>query len=192
MRDEPIALEALSDCFLFSMAITAMLDVEGIGELPLKMTPSGGARNPFEGYVCVRKVDGMAPGIYHYSALERGFGRLAADPSPPFPALLGAQDWTATAAAVIFLAANFERTMWKYHDANAYRVVCIEAGHIAQNILLTATAHGLAGNPTGLIDQGLVERTLGLDGLLQAPIYAVVLGVPEPYSGDLADVARAD
>jgi SagB-type dehydrogenase family enzyme len=192
MLEEPIALAALSDCFLFSMAITAVLDARGIGELPLKMTPSGGARNPFEGYACIRNVEGVAPGVYHYSAMERSFGRVGEGPPPPFPPLLGAQDWTATAAAVIFLVANFERTMWKYHSSNAYRVICMEAGHIAQNMLLAATAHGLVANPTGLIDQRLVEQALGLDDLLQAPLYAVVIGVPEPFSGDLAQVARAD
>lgn len=192
MRDEPISLQALSDCFLFSMAITAVLDVEGIGELPLKMTPSGGARNPYESYACVRRVTGLEPGIYHYSAMERSFARLGTEACPPFPNLLGAQDWTAQAAAVVLLVANFQRSMWKYHDANAYRVVAIEAGHIAQNMLLTATAHGLAGNPTGLLDQALIEGTLGLDPIQQAAVYAVVLGVPEPFTGDLATVARAD
>jgi SagB-type dehydrogenase family enzyme len=191
MLDQPIGLEALSDCFLFSMAITAMLDLPGIGELPLKMTPSGGARNPFEGYVCVRNVEGLDPGVYHYAAIDRSLGLMREGSPPPFPTLLGDQAWTANAAAVVILVANFERSMWKYHDPMAYRVIAIEAGHIAQNMLLAATHHGLVGNPTGLINTAVTEAALGVSGSTRAALYAIVLGVPAPFSGDLGSVAEA-
>jgi nitroreductase len=68
--------------------------------------------------------------------------------------------------------------MWKYHDPGAYRVTMIEAGHIAQNIMLVATRHGLAANPSGALARGLVEETLGVGGITQAVVYALVLGVP--------------
>jgi len=191
MLDEPVGFEALSDCFLFSMAITAMLDLEGIGELPLKMTPSGGARNPFEGYVCVRNVEGMTPGVYHYAAIDRSFSLVREGPPPPFPSMLGEQEWTANAAAVVFLVANFERSMWKYHDPMTYRVIAIEAGHIAQNMLLVATHHGLVGNPTGLINTTVTEAALGVSGSTRAALYAVAIGVPAPFSGDLGAIAEA-
>jgi SagB-type dehydrogenase family enzyme len=188
MLAEPMSMLALSDSLLFSMAITAMLNLPGIGDLPLKMTPSGGARNPYEAYVCVRRVDDLAPGIYHYSALQRSFRAVSPGPPPPFPVLLGNQEWTAPAAAVILLVANFERPMWKYHDPAAYRVTAIEAGHIAQNITLVATKYGLVGNPTALINATEVADTLGLTALTQSAMYAVVLGVPAPPGDD--DVPR--
>ena len=191
MLDEPVGLEAVSDCFLFSMAITAVLDLPGIGELPLKMTPSGGARNPFEGYVCVRNVEGLEPGVYHYSAIDRSFGLVREGPPPSFPSMLGEQAWTANAAAVIFLVANFERSMWKYHDPMAYRVIAIEAGHIAQNMLLVATHHGMVGNPTGLINAEITEAALGVSGPTRAALYAIALGVPAPFSGELGAIAEA-
>ncbi|HEY1928985.1 MAG TPA: SagB family peptide dehydrogenase [Caulobacteraceae bacterium] len=191
MLDEPVAVEAVSDCFLFSMAITAMLDLPGIGELPLKMTPSGGARNPFEGYVCVRNVEGLDPGVYHYAAIDRSFALVREGAPPSFPSMLGEQTWTANAAAVVFLVANFDRSMWKYHDPMTYRVIAIEAGHIAQNMLLVATHHGLVGNPTGLINTLVTESALGVSGPTQAAIYAIALGVPAPFSGDLGAIAEA-
>jgi SagB-type dehydrogenase family enzyme len=191
MLDEPIGFEPLSDCLLFSMAIQAMLDLPGIGELPLKMTPSGGARNPFESYVCVRNVEGMDPGVYHYAAIDRSFGLVREGAPPPFPSMLGDQAWTANAAAVVFLVANFERSMWKYHDPMTYRVISIEAGHIAQNMLLVATHHGLVGNPTGLINTTVTEAALGVSGPTRAALYAIVVGIPAPFSGDLSSVAQA-
>jgi SagB-type dehydrogenase family enzyme len=191
MLDEPVAFEAVSDCFLFSLAVTALLDLPGIGELPLKMTPSGGARNPYEGYLLARRVEGLEPGVYHYSAMERSFALMRDAAPPSFPTLLGEQAWTASAAAVVLLVADFERPMWKYHDPAAYRVTMIEAGHIAQNMLLVATSHGLAGNPTALLSARRVGELLGLRRLTQSPIYAVAIGRPEPWDGDPLTVARS-
>jgi SagB-type dehydrogenase family enzyme len=179
MLDAPITLEQLADCLLFSMAITAIIEDPEVMDLPLKMTPSGGARNPFEAYVCVRNITGLAPGIYHYSAFERTLGVVRAEAPPPLGSLLGSQDWASNAAAVIFLVANFDRPMWKYHHPAAYRVTMIEAGHIAQNISLVATALGLVANPTAALSQDLAEKTLGVGGVTQSVVYALVLGVPQ-------------
>jgi SagB-type dehydrogenase family enzyme len=190
MLDHPIAFTHLSDCLLFSMAITALLELPGIGELPLKMTPSGGARNPYEAYVCARNVEGLAPGIYHYAAIDQTFGLVREGRPPPFPSLLGRQEWTANAAAVILLIADFERPMWKYHDPSAYRVTAMEAGHIAQNIILVATRHGFVGNPTALLNVSEIEDALDVRGVNRSPMYAVVLGVPEPFDQEgLANLA---
>ncbi len=182
LLDEPIALEHLADCFLFSMAITAMIEDPEIVDLPLKMTPSGGGRNPYEAYVCARNIEGLAPGTYHYSALEGTLGVVQATAPAPFPAMLAGQEWTRSAAAVIFLVANFERPMWKYHHSAAYRVTIIEAGHIAQNIMLVATKYGLVANPSCAISLDMVERALGVKSMTQSVIYALVLGVPDKRS----------
>ena len=182
MLDEPIALRHLSDCFLFSLAITAIIEDPEAGDLPLKMTPSGGGRNPYEGYVCARNVEGLTPGTYHYSAIEGTFGVVRDAPPPAFTAMLAGQQWADSAAAVVFLVANFERPMWKYHHAAAYRVTILEAGHIAQNMMLVATKHGMAANPTCALSQDVVEETLGVGALTQSVVYALVLGVPAPAS----------
>jgi len=189
MIDQAIGLDVLSDCLLFSMAITAILEFPEVGDLPLKMTPSGGARNPYEAYVLARNVDGLAAGVYHYSAIDQTLGLSRTGAPPPFPTLLGRQAWSATAAAVVVLVANFDRPMWKYHDPAAYRATAIEAGHIAQNMLLVATKHGAVATPSALLSVADLEDLLGLDRLTQSPMYAVALGVPAPHAaGDLAGI----
>ncbi len=191
MLDRPITERQVMDCLHFSLAITAVMEDPEAVDLPLKMTPSGGARNPYEGYVCVRNVDGLAPGTYHYSAMERTLALVAAVRPPAFERLMAGQTWTDNAAAVIFLAAFFERSMWKYHHAAAYRIAMIEAGHIGQNIMLVATEQGLVANGTGAFASALVEETLGLTGFTQSAVYALVLGVPDPSHGQAAE-APAD
>lgn len=183
MLDRPIPLRSILDSLLFSLAITAMMEDPEAVDLPLKMTPSGGARNPYEGYVFARAVEGLKPGLYHYSAMERSLAPLPGECPPAFGSLLAGQDWADTAGAVIFLVANFDRPMWKYHSASAYRVAMIEAGHIGQNIMLVATQQGLVANASGAFSAQRVEEALGLTSLTQSVVYALILGVPDPTFG---------
>ncbi len=85
---------------------------------------------------------------------------------------------------LILLCAKLDRTMWKYEDANAYRVVLIEAGHIGQNIMLAATRHGLSACPTAALCHSSIKRLLGLDRLTDAPIYALTIAAPAKDSPD--------
>jgi SagB-type dehydrogenase family enzyme len=173
----PIALEALADALFAGLGIVGETS-NVTGALPLKMTPSGGARNPFEAYVVVRNVVGLAPGAYHYCGLAHALEPVNGDEPPALSALIADQDWADGMAAMIVLVAHFERTMWKYRDGNAYRVVLIEAGHIGQNIALAATRRNLTACPTAALSHSRIEKLLGVDDPLVAPIYALALGVP--------------
>lgn len=175
---KPIPLQALADCLFAGNGLKEYLDAGDLGRLPLTLTPSGGARNPYELYVHVRAVTGLKPGFYHYSAPEHSLGFLHADAHPAPQALLGDQDWANNAAAIIFLCATFERSAWKYRQALAYRVVLMEVGAITQNIQLAATHRGIAAAPTGALAESAVEQALGLAEIEQGAMFAVVLGDP--------------
>lgn len=173
-----IGLAALADCLYAGNGLTEMLDAGEFGRLPLTMTPSGGARNPFELYVDVRAVDGLQSGIWHYSAVDHSLGFLHDSPRPRPSELLGNQPWTDTCAAMIFLAATFERSAWKYRQALAYRVVLMEVGAIVQNVQLAAAHHEIASAPTGALAESEIERLLELHEIEQGALFAVVLGDP--------------
>jgi SagB-type dehydrogenase family enzyme len=178
----PLDRDQLLDCLFAGLGITAFTKTVA-GVLPFKMTPSGGARNPFEAYVLITNVKDMAPGFYHFSASECVLTPVSASPKEISPvALLAGQDWAEEKPAIIFLVAVFERSMWKYRDDNAYRVVLIEAGHVAQNMILAATAHGLAGCPTAALGHSTITACLDLDCDQQTPIYAISLSHPQPYA----------
>ena len=81
------------------------------------------------------------------------------------------------AAAAVLLVASFERTSWKYGHPTGLRALFLEAGHIAQNLLLAATSHGLAATPTAALSDRAIETLLGLDRVRQGAIHAVVVGV---------------
>lgn len=175
---QEISRDVLRDILFAGFGITGFLDTQiaGSRELPLKMTPSGGARNPYEGYVYVLRVRDLPHGLYHYSAIENSLGLVSASPAVSLTDLLVGQQWAEDCAAVVLLVANFDRTMWKYPSATAYRVVLLEAGHIAQNIALAAANHDLNTTPTAAFSDIGAHRLLGLNWVRQSLIYAVLIG----------------
>jgi len=185
---QPISLESLRDCLFAGMAITGFLDThlpESTRLLPLKMTPSGGGRNPYEAYVYALNVRDLQFGVYHYSAIENSLGLLTRQPAVTATQLLAGQYWADDAAAVILLVANFERTMWKYPNPTAYRVVLIESGHIAQNIALAAANNHLTATPTAAVNDTAASVLLGVDWIQQALVLAVLIGKAHPDAAEV-------
>lgn len=174
----PITLSQLSETLFAGLGILGET-TNRAGRLPLKLTPSGGARNPYEAYVFAYRIEGLEPGIYHYSASEHTLGRVPSDVLPSGGEVIGGQDWADSMACSIVLCAHFERTMWKYDDPNAYRVVLIEAGHVGQNIMLAATQHGLTACPSAALSHETIRSAIGLEGVTISPVYALALGVPD-------------
>jgi SagB-type dehydrogenase family enzyme len=175
--NKKITLEELSHGLYAGLGITGFVQTEAC-LLPLKMTPSGGARNPFEAYVWARNVENLATGIYHYSALEHALEKISETPNELPSSYLAGQDWADAMPAIIFLAADLRRTSWKYSDPNAYRVILIEAGHIAQNIMLSCTSHDLTACPTAALCHSKISNLLQLKEITQTPIYALTIGHP--------------
>jgi SagB-type dehydrogenase family enzyme len=182
-KHEFITLEDLSECLFAGLGVTSFVQTE-TGMLPLKMTPSGGARNPFEAFVWVRDVEGLEPGVYHYSAIDHSLEKTRQSPNASPMDMLKGQDWADDMPAIIFLVAVLRRTMWKYNDPNAYRVVLIEAGHIAQNIMLACANNNLTACPTAALSHSQVSDMLALTDITQTPIYALLVGKP----GENADI----
>ncbi|ABR65027.1 SagB family peptide dehydrogenase [Sinorhizobium medicae] len=160
----------------FSRIGTVGLARADLVELPLKTTPSEGTRNPYEAYVLACNGQDLPNGLYHYSALENSLAYMPCDTLPSAETVLGGQDWFSGASALILLVANFARTGWKYRHPAGFRGVLIEAGHIAQNMLLAATANGLVATPTCALNDSVIETMLDIDPVMQSPIYAVAVG----------------
>lgn len=178
VRQVSIPSNIVADCLFAGLGITSATR-NCVGDLPLSMTPSGGARNPYEGYFYAANVDGLDPGFYHYSAVENSLGQISRGAINNPASLIGDQPWINDMSAIVFLCAHFDRTMWKYQDNNAYKVVLIEAGHIGQNIMLAATEFGLTACPSAALSHDQISAHLQLDNPLASPVYALMLGVPE-------------
>jgi SagB-type dehydrogenase family enzyme len=147
-------------------------------EQRLRVAPSGGALYPLELYVVVRSVEVLTPGVYHYDPLRHLLERLepldmdALRSATPYPELL------CPSAAVVVVTAMFWRSRFKY-GARAYRFTLLEAGHVAQNLLLSATALRLTAVPVGGFFDRRMDAVVGADGLYEASLYVLPIG-PSP------------
>src|SRR5262245_32463820 len=143
--EKPIALADVSTILQLTWGIQRWRVVPGVGRVPLKTSPSGGACHPLEVYVLSRRVSGLPQGLYHYApdrhrleVLRRGSA------TPTLPSYLPAQRWFHSAAALVFMTAIFPRKQWKYESPRAYRSVLLEAGHFCQTFCLVSTWLNLA------------------------------------------------
>jgi SagB-type dehydrogenase family enzyme len=143
---------------------------------PFRVIPSGGALYPLEIYVHARRVEGLAPGLYHYDPEDHVFDVLRPrDESDLIIPHFIQRDLAEGAAAYIFISAVFARSTFKYGD-RGYRFILLEAGHLAQNATLTAQEMGLAtANVGGYADRAM-DRYFGFDGLNESVIYILLMG----------------
>jgi SagB-type dehydrogenase family enzyme len=143
----------------------------------LRTAPSAGALYPLEVDVVIGDVDGLPSAIYRYKAdrHELVLTREGDRRRELGAAALG-QDCVEAAAAVIALAAVYERTTEKYGE-RGIRYVHMEVGHVAQNVCLQAAALGLGTVVVGAFEDGPVKRVLGL-ARDEEPLSLIPVGHP--------------
>ncbi len=186
-----LSLEHLAQLLYLTWGVTKYLQVEFLGELPLKTSPSGGARHPIEVYVASVRVERLPQGLYHYAADRHELECLRRGPMKRrILRYLGGQWWFADAAAVFLMTADFPRTMWKYKQPRTYRSVLLDAGHLCQTFCLAATWMGLAPFCTMALADSIIEQDIGADGITESAIYAAGVAprpatwrpFPQPHS----------
>lgn len=146
-----------------------------------KTSPAGGGLHATEAYVLVQRVEGLAPGLYHYLSMQHALEPLAALSSEEAAALahrfVAGQDWFENAPVMVVMTARFDRLFWKYRrHAKAWRVVHLDVGHLSQTMYLSATERGLGCFVTAAINDRAVDEALGLRPLREAAIALVGFG----------------
>ena len=176
---EPVSLESVAKLLHMTWGVQGYVHSNVFGPLPHKTSPSGGARHPGEVYLLALNVAGLARGLYYYAPRDHCLTKLSSKASRPLARVYCAdQAHFAGAGALFIMTAVFARTMWKYGQARAYRVVLLEAGHLAQTFCLTATRMGLAPFTTAAVKDTLIEKDLGIDGIAESVLYVTGVGVP--------------
>lgn len=177
----PVSLPDLSTALHLTWGVQQWGIVRGQGRVPLKTSPSGGARHSIEAYVLARNVKGLVPGAYHYDAATHELVDLRRRVSrPSLVRLLAKQFYYGHAAAAVVMSAVFSRAMWRYPHSKSFRSVLTEAGHLGQTFCLTATALGLAGFCTMAFHERDIDRFIRVDGVNEAALYVVGIGARSP------------
>jgi SagB-type dehydrogenase family enzyme len=150
-------------------------------DIGLRAYPSGGGLYPIETYVALVDVEGLRPCLAHYDphAHELQILDSALEPQNLLEALGGHAGSTPRAPAVLFACALFERSVVKYGN-RGYRFSMLEAGMLTYLYSLAAVSMGLGTvNWGGFLDD-TVHDLFDLDGIGEAVVDTVLLGVPEP------------
>lgn len=130
-----------------------------------------------EAYLLAFDVQDTFCGSYHYNPRDHTLAQLRMDDFKArfAEAVLGGIDVDAQAAAVVLTGLPARHRVAS--GPRGYRYALLDAGAAAQNLVLTATALGLAANLiTDFFDADLVS-ILGLGGKGEWPLCIVTLGV---------------
>jgi len=172
-------LSALSTLLRYTWGLQGFLSDWLLGDLPLKTSPSAGARHPCEVYVFAQRVNDLALGLYHYVS-DRHLLRPISQAVSRNKGVqyCAGQDWVRGAAALFLITAVLPRSMWKYRFPRAYRTVLADAAHLCQTFCLVATHLQLAPFCTMALKDTLIERDLGIDGISETVLYVAGVGLP--------------
>ena len=172
-KNKPISKETLSYLLWSSTGISGRT-----GNFEFRTAPSAGALYPIETYLVVNNSEDIKQGVYHYNVnrhclelLEKGDHAVETA-----QAALG-QKMCIEAAVAFIWTAIFQRSKWKY-DQRAYRYIYLDAGHIAENLALTATGLGLGSCQIAALYDDEVNEIVDADGTDESVIYMSVVGQP--------------
>ncbi len=181
-----LPLETLGRLLYVSCGIRGQRLIEGEWTYD-RSTPSAGGLYPLEVHLATQQVTGLADGLHHYDprAHEIEVRRPGLFNSELAEMTLG-QQMLADVNIVIVIVAERGRTMWKYGQ-RGYRYVLLDAGHLAENLYLAATALGLGAVTIGGFFDAELHRLFGLDDN-EDPIYLACVGQhPEPREPKTGD-----
>lgn len=140
-----------------------------------KSVPSAGALYPLRFYLFSKNVIDLDFGFYKFdyntNVLIKNFEDNIVEDI--FKAAFY-QDCIKKASILIFIAANFNVTIYKYKE-RGIRYVYIEAGHSSQNIYLMSTALNLGTVAIGAFNDFKVKKILKLPNEVE-PLYIMPVG----------------
>lgn len=174
---EPVTLEQLSFLLYYTQGVQRVFQRDANYAVALRTVPSAGARHPFETYLFVNNVRGLEQGVYRYLAVEH---KLLLEPEIKCTddiiteATMG-QTFVGEAPVVFIWSAIPYRTEWRY-DGEASKLILLDAGHVCQNLYITAEALGLGTCGIAAYDQKKIDEALNFDGEEEFVVYLAPVG----------------
>jgi SagB-type dehydrogenase family enzyme len=180
-RPAPLDLERLAALLFFSAGVTRVKSYPGGAQIHFRAAASTGALYQTEAYVVAGAVEGLEPGVYHWSPGDFSLRRLRAGDFRGAVALAAADDAAAAQPASVILSAIYWRNTWKY-QARGYRHLFWDSGTLLAQLLAVTRALDLPARlVTGFVDAQL-NGLLGLDAEKEGALVAVPLGAAGPVA----------
>jgi SagB-type dehydrogenase family enzyme len=180
---EEISLTQLSDLLFMGFGYIhgkewKELSGEGLNTVAeRKSSPSGSGVQACDAFLAVVKVEGLIPGYYHYRSETHELALLQYEcDNATLSHIVCDQFWVKGAACAIFAVVDMNRVWYKTDFPRGYGYVFLEAGHISQTLLLSATALGLRTWISASMRDEFIADKLGVDGRQVFPVTSVYIG----------------
>ena len=149
-----------------------------------RTAPSAGALYPMQIYFVIRQ------GVFVYNPHKHSLEQTSdKDIRAELAGAALMQEAVSAAACNIVITGSARKLASKY-GKKARRFMLLEAGHIAQNILLQAAALDLGAVPIGAFDINRVRKVCKLSKVLE-PLYIIPVGHPRKKTEKLEDIGKA-
>ena len=170
--EEPISLEELSWLLWCTQGVKQVTGMPST----LRTVPSGGARHPFETYMLVNRVEGLSPGLYRFLAVEHKLVELGMDEglADEIAEACWGQPFIKKNAATFIWAFVPYRSIWRFGKRGGRAMM--EAGHICQNLYLSAEAIRCGVCAIGAFSDERMNDILGIDTEEQFVVYMATVG----------------
>lgn len=169
-NSEKITLEELSYLLWATQGVRELN-----GDFPMRTVPSAGARNCFETYLFISRVEGLEQGLYRYLPLEHKLCIISteADLNKKLNYAMMNQNYNC-AVTFIWTAIPY-RMEWRYSIA-AHKMIAIDAGHVCQNLYLAAESIQCGCCAIGAYAQEKMDEFLQVDGEEEFTFYMATVG----------------
>ncbi len=142
-----------------------------------RTVPSAGARHAFETFLLLNRVKGFDPGLYHYLSGEHRLEAVDLDSGIGDRITESAlnQKQVKDSVVTFIWVADVYRMAWRYGE-RGYRYLHLDAGHVCQNLYLSAEAMGCGVCAIAAYDDAGLNQLLGVDGESRFVIYVASVG----------------
>lgn len=133
--------------------------------------PSGGGLFPIETYLCGPIVEGFQDAVFHYHPIKHVLEHLW-NQKEPFEFYDYVLSIVPKGSALIVFTSVWDRTSAKYGNLG-YSHSLIEAGHMAQNVLLCANALNIEARPVAGFFDEKIEQLLDINPSYEQIVYVI-------------------
>lgn len=171
--EESLTLKELSWLLWCTQGVKEIVDRPAT----LRTVPSAGARHPFETYLLVNRVEGLKPGLYRFLAIDHKLLEVNLDEG--LVNKVAEANWSVEMlkkSGVIFIWVAVQYRMTYRYGNRGYRYMYLDAGHVCQNLYLSAEAVGFGVCAVGGFYDDRINCLLNLDGDEQFVIYMATVG----------------
>ncbi|MDX8288698.1 SagB/ThcOx family dehydrogenase [Metabacillus indicus] len=170
---EEVNIDKLSTILFYTYGEISNIKFPVTQRLLRRTSPSGGARHPSECYLAIFDVEGLKPGLYHYSVKNHSLVLLKNKQLKSFciEHCYGLRDYN-NPRIVFFHTSIFERNWWRYREPKTYKVIYYDFGHILFNFRLITTALSLSTYTIGSgVNDSEIENLLNINGYKEGILY---------------------